>query len=244
MSSVDTLRFGEGINTTDIRAVQSGLHLQIVVSGIDADASSEVITFNDYFRNYYYEFDRVEFADDTVWGASDISHALTLVGNSSDNIIDGNANSNRIEGNDGNDVLTGNAGDDVLLGGSGSDTYIFGADSGSDTIVNFDADPASVDIALFEEVSFEDLWFSRNGDNLQITHAGTDDQVIVNNWYNGADYQLDSINTSSSVLLNNQVDQLVSAMATYDVPSGAGNVVPQDIKDQLQTVIAETWQAA
>jgi hypothetical protein len=33
-------------------------------------------------------------------------------------------------------------------------------------------------------------------------------------------------------------------MAVYDVPSGAGNIVPQDIKDQLQTVIAETWQAA
>lgn len=94
------------------------------------------------------------------------------------------------------------------------------------------------------EVSYEELWFSRNGDNLQITQAGTDNQVTVNSWYNGVDHQLDIIQTDTSALLNNQVDQLVSAMASYDVPLGAGNVVSQDVKDQLQTVLADTWQVA
>jgi len=28
------------------------------------------------------------------------------------------------------------------------------------------------------------------------------------------------------------------------VPNGAGNVVSQDVKDQLQVVLADTWQAA
>jgi hypothetical protein len=43
-------------------------------------------------------------------------------------------------------------------------------------------------------------------------------------------------------LLNNQVDQLVSAMATFDVPSGSGNVIPQEVRDELQPVIAAAWQ--
>ena len=42
------------------------------------------------------------------------------------------------------------------------------------------------------------------------------------------------------MLLNNQVDQLVNAMNSFNVPSGVGNVVPQDVKDQLQSVIEET----
>ncbi len=32
-------------------------------------------------------------------------------------------------------------------------------------------------------------------------------------------------------------------MAPYSVPSGAGNVIPQDVKDALQPVLADTWQA-
>jgi hypothetical protein len=32
-------------------------------------------------------------------------------------------------------------------------------------------------------------------------------------------------------------------MAAYDVPSGVGNVIPQDVKDNLQPVLAENWQA-
>ncbi len=149
-----------------------------------------------------------------------------------------------ITGGTGNDTLISSARNEQLSGGAGSDTYVFNANSGADTILNNDTDAASVDIAQFNNVSFDDLWFSRNGDNLQITQAGTDNQVTVSHWYTGAENQLDSINTETSALLNNQVDQLVSAMAAYDVPLGVGNVIPQDIKDQLQTTLAETWQSA
>jgi hypothetical protein len=40
------------------------------------------------------------------------------------------------------------------------------------------------------------------------------------------------------------VNQLVMAMASYDVPSGFGNVIPQDVSDALQPVLAESWQAS
>jgi hypothetical protein len=32
------------------------------------------------------------------------------------------------------------------------------------------------------------------------------------------------------------------SLVVIDAPSGAGDVIPQDTKDQLQSVIAETWQ--
>ena len=130
----------------------------------------------------------------------------------------------------------------TLNGGAGSDTYEFGAGFGADTINNNDTQADSVDVAQFDDVSIEDLWFSRSGNNLQITVAGTDDQVTVNNWYSNTHYQLDSIEAGTSELLNSQVEQLVSAMASYNVPSGAGSVVPQDVKDELQSVITAAWQ--
>ena len=64
------------------------------------------------------------------------------------------------------------------------------------------------------------------------------------NWYSSANYQLDSIEVGDAALLNNQVDQLVSAMAAYSVPSGAGSVIAQDVKDELQPVITATWQTS
>jgi hypothetical protein len=47
---------------------------------------------------------------------------------------------------------------------------------------------------------------------------------------------------ANEVVLNNQLDQLVAAMVAYDVPAGIGNVIPQDVSDDLQPVLAENWQ--
>jgi Ca2+-binding RTX toxin-like protein len=147
-----------------------------------------------------------------------------------------------IYGGAGDDVFYGSEGRDYLSGDAGNDTYVFGAGIGSDTVSNYDTEATSVDSARFEDVSMEDLWFSRSGNNLQITVVGTEDQVTISNWYSNSHYQLDQIEVVDSVLLNNQVDQLVSAMASYNVPSGVGSVILQDVRDELQPVLTETWQ--
>jgi Ca2+-binding RTX toxin-like protein len=165
-----------------------------------------------------------------------------LSGGTGNDTLNGGRGKDILRGGTGNDQLIGGTGNDYLTGGAGSDIYVFDSASGVDSISNYDASPDSIDIARFDDVSFEDLWFSRTGNNLQITVAGTDTQVKVSNWYSSDVYQLDSIETGSSALLNNQLDQLINAMAAFDVPTGAGNVVPQDVKDQLQPVLADTWQ--
>jgi Ca2+-binding RTX toxin-like protein len=206
--------------------------------------------------------------DDTLYGANG-NDTLSggdgkdrIYGQNDDDIINGDAGNDTLFGDDGNDVLdggdgddwiSGGKGDDILRGGAGgndflrgdagNDTYLFGTGDGMDTIYNNDSDVATTDVARFENASIEDLWFSRNGNNLEITVAGTDDRMTFSNWYGNTGNQLDRIEASSSVLLNSQVEQLVSAMASYDVPSGVGNVIPQDVKDTLQPVLTTTWQA-
>jgi len=91
-------------------------------------------------------------------------------------------------------------------------------------------------------ISHDNIWLSQQGSDLEITLAGTDDKVTIRRWYDDADkYEVEQIEVGGSVLLNTQVDQLVSAMASYNVPSGAGNVIPQDTKDALQSVVAASW---
>ncbi|WP_430230772.1 calcium-binding protein, partial [Nitrosomonas communis] len=175
----------------------------------------------------------------------------TLLGGAGNDILSGSDGNDVLEGSDGSDMLYGGAGDDTLRGGSGSndsltgdagnDTYLFKIADGKDTINNYDTDVKSFDVLRITEVSFENLWFSRNGSNLQINIAGTDDQLTITNWYSGNTYQLDQITADSSSLLKEHVDQLVSAMSSYKVPSGEGNIISQDVMNALQPVFNEVW---
>ncbi|MCG7977901.1 MAG: RTX toxin, partial [Candidatus Thiodiazotropha endolucinida] len=165
-----------------------------------------------------------------------------LYGGAGTDSLSGEAGDDRLYGGDGNDTLRGGAGTDTLSGDAGSDTYLFEEGFGNDTINNYDSVETNADVVRFENVAIEDLWFSQYGNSLRVTVAGTDDQVTINNWYSNSSYQLDRFEVGASTLLNNQVDQLVTAMAAYDVPSGAGSVIPQNVRDELQIVISETWQ--
>ncbi|WP_293266580.1 calcium-binding protein, partial [Neptunomonas sp.] len=161
----------------------------------------------------------------------------TLYGQGGDDVLNGGAGKDRLIGGYGNDILHGGSGiGDFLSGDAGNDTYLFGAGDGSTTVSNYDTAATAVDIAKFEDVLAEDLWFSRAGNNLQITVAGTEDQAMISNWYSSSHYQLDRVEVGDSVLLNNQVDQLVSAMAAYSVPDGVGNDISQETKTDLQSV--------
>ncbi len=249
----DRIVFGSGITKDHLRLSHDpSSHILIELLDDNGELTGDQIRLNNAFGNASYYMESFEFADGSsmtqaeiltaaqaVYGTAD---ADTIYGTSLTDRIYGFAGDDTINAGSGNDVLVGRTGNDMLSGNAGNDTYLFGAGDGADTIYNYDTNAASVDTAQFEDVSIEDLWFSRSGNNLQITIAGTDDRVTISNWYSSTNYQLDQIEVGTSTLLNNQIDQLVSAMAAFDVPSGAGNVIPQDIIDQLHPVIAESWQ--
>ena len=72
--------------------------------------------------------------------------------------------------------------------------------------------------------------------------VGTDDQVQVQDWYLMELPILSEVNTNTHTLLTGQVNQLVSAMATFDVPIGVGAVISEDTRLALEPTLASAWQ--
>ncbi|WP_421868951.1 calcium-binding protein [Motiliproteus sp.] len=188
-------------------------------------------------------------------------------GTEGDDVIDGLGGNDEIRGNDGNDSLYGGAGNDILIGaaeevsgedndtleggigndslhgGAGDDTYVFNLGDGQDSISDFEGGHNETDRIQFGMgLERSDLWFSQDGGDLLIDTVGTDDQIRIKNWYSSTQTQIEEIHAGGSVLTNNLVDQLVNAMAEFDVPAGDGAVLPQETKDQLAPVIASSWQ--
>ena len=123
------------------------------------------------------------------------------------------------------------------------DRYLFSVGDGQDRITDYSTASGEIDHIVFDNtLSANDFWFARNGNDLDIYTIGADDKVSITNWYSNGYYQIESIEVGNAVLMNTQVDQLVSAMAAYDSPQGAGSVVPQAVQDELAPVIAQTWQ--
>ncbi|MBV1789603.1 hypothetical protein KQ940_16230, partial [Marinobacterium sp. D7] len=152
-------------------------------------------------------------------------------------------------------TLEGGTGNDRLEGWTGADTYVFNRGDGQDVISDYDygytayytsaqSSFGKTDRIVFgDDIQSEDLWFTRDENDLVIDTIGTDDQVRIENWYSSSVYQIESIEAADAVLTNNVVDQLVNAMASFDVPTGVGAIVPQDVQDQLAPVLAANWQS-
>ncbi|WP_223532300.1 peroxidase family protein [Pseudomonas sp. BF-R-30] len=89
----------------------------------------------------------------------------------------GNGLANTIVGGAGNDVLTGGGGNDVMSGGvAGNDTFAFAAGFGSDTILNFGANPAGQDLLNITALGINSATFAAN---VTITANGADTVVGI-----------------------------------------------------------------
>ncbi|MBO7080912.1 MAG: hypothetical protein J6V99_02590, partial [Neisseriaceae bacterium] len=118
----------------------------------------------------------------------------TLSGGVGYDVLHGGAGNDRLDGGLGNDTLQGDAGDDVLLGGAGSDVlhggsgndvmqggigndvYVFNRGDGQDTIF----DTLGND-TLKIGANLQDLWFAKDGKNINISIIGTDDSITIEN---------------------------------------------------------------
>lgn len=172
---------------------------------------------------------------------SDSSSNDTLWGGQGNDQLYGDAGNDAIDGGSGNDILGGGVGDDTLIGGSGSDIYRFSMHDGRDVIDNYDAWSEDIDRLSLEGIASDDLSFSRQWSNLVIDVVSTGDKVTVKNWFRGEKYQLDLIETSDLILQNDQVNQLVNAMAVFHAQPGFGSVVPQEIKDVDRPMFVSPW---
>jgi Ca2+-binding RTX toxin-like protein len=171
-----------------------------------------------------------------AWTLGSNLENLTLTGTSA---VNGNGNTlaNRLRGNSANNVLTG---------GTGNDTYLFGRGGAADTIVDSDSTGGNADLLLFDaDVASDQLWFRRSGTALEISIIGTADKVTVSNWYGGASNHLERIQVADGhYLLDSKVDQLVQAMAAMAPPPMGQTDFSAAQHQQLEAVLAASWQSA
>jgi len=173
------------------------------------------------------------------------TNAINGTGNGNHNTIVGNTAANVLTGGAGNDVLDGLAGNDTLIGGEGADTYQFGRGGGSDLISNADTDLGADVLLLGEGITEQDVWFARNGNDLQISVLGTTDRVTLQGWYSAAANQVDHIALSDgSTLAAAQVQQLVAAMSSFSAPPTSLSNLTLPQQQSVETVIAANWHSA
>jgi Ca2+-binding RTX toxin-like protein len=256
----DVLVLGEGISSSDLSFEYSGLDLIMHVG-----SNNDAIQFSNWAKYEIKPLKKIEFADGSSWDAEDIAihtpdspsdygptDAITLSQGSADKVLTGTsgsdyllgqASNDRVYGGAGDDTLTGGIGNDTLNGGTGSDTYVVGYGAGRDTIVLSDDEGAMLDTLQINDISHDQLWFSRSGNDLNITNVFGADDVTVSNWFGLHSNHLQKIVASDgAVLLEGQVQNLINAMSAFTGgASEASSAYGTPERIQLDNVIATSW---
>lgn len=230
----NVLQFKDGVAPEEVSVRRSGNSLVLTLAG-----STDRVTVNDFFlgdnpSNAYNSVQSVRFADGTVWAQSDLVERALAGTDGADSLV----------GTVAADMLNGGAGNDTVNGGRGNDTYLFARTGGQDTLYDYDTTTGNTDVLAFgADIAADQLWFQRNGNNLDISIIGTTDKITVSNWYVSNAYHVEQLKTTDGLtLLDSQVNALVSAMAAFAPPSSGQTTLPQGYRDALSSVIAANWQ--
>ena len=157
-----------------------------------------------------------------------------------DNFIQTGNDQDYISVGSGNNTITAGSGDDnIVLSGGNNEIAM---DSAGTTRINNADSNGGEDSLVLDGASAEDLWFYREMSHLMIRNLADEHSVTVENWFDSPDNQIDQVMTDEMVLHQTQIDQLIQAMATFNVDTGAGEIVlnPEQ-KDHLSSIIANTW---
>jgi trimeric autotransporter adhesin len=192
-SAIDTLSFGAGITTADIRfsnVVEDWNDIRISFAGQPGSIRID----NQHWGDAGIE--RIVFADGTIWSLADIS-ARYVQGQATafDDIINGSQAGDVIDAGDGNDIvsdgggndtITGGKGDDRLNGGGGADTYIYNVGDGDDIITDYQqGDGSAIDTLLFGAgITTADIRFSSVGEDwndVRISFANQPGSITLDN---------------------------------------------------------------
>jgi Ca2+-binding RTX toxin-like protein len=150
---------------------------------------------------------------------------------------------NTLTGNQGQNILDGGAGADYLQGGLGNDIYKMGRGYGIDTIIENDNTTANRDQLRFSQnVAADQLWFTQVGNNLEVSIIGTNDKVVVQDWYLGTAYRTEQLLSGEGKTLRDaNVQNLVNAMASMTPPPLGQTELSAAQHSQLDGVIAANW---
>lgn len=147
----------------------------------------------------------------------------------------------------GQHATIGGVGDDVVLENGASVTLVGTARvhyNAGDRAVSVDAEAAGSALMLGSSISTEQLWFTHNGNDLDISVMGTSDHITLNGWYSNPSNHVGIYSGDGRVLADAQVDILVNAMAAFGAPSAHETSLAPYVAEQLAPVIAASWHSA
>ncbi|MFN3868565.1 MAG: calcium-binding protein, partial [Hyphomicrobiaceae bacterium] len=121
--------------------------------------------------------------DDTLQGGAGVDH---LFGDHGNDVLVGGSEGDTLIGAAGDDVLAGGTGDDAIAPGAGTDTIIFNLGDGRDTV-----QPALVaggggeagDSLALGAIAGGDIRLAREGNDLVLKVAQTEDAIRFSEWY-------------------------------------------------------------
>ncbi len=253
------------------RVYDSGYEsLELSIAGTSDKVTARYAFSGDDLGNPNSPVQQIRFADGTSWDLAAIkakvfegtAGADTTVGTTGADVIFGQAgadmhygragndtliggaDNDALYGDAGSDTLDGGAGNDRLEGGAGSDVYRFGRGSGADLVVEYDKTPGNADeVILGDAVARDQVWLRRVGYDLELSLIGTDDKITLAGWYYGSAYRVETLRTTSgAVLLESQVESLVSAMAGFSPPAAGQTTLPPTYQTALLPMITQAWQ--
>ena len=225
----DTIKFGEGISFSDITFSRKDNNLIMTLFN---DITQGVIIQN-FFSSSYYQVEKLEFADGTTVPLTERGFefiqndgADNVSGTNYDDTIYGKGGNDTIYGYSGNDTLIGGKGNDRLEGSYGDDTYIWNLGDGFDTIYDYNGGNTDNDTIKFGEgISFEDLLFERDGNNLVIYVNNDKTQgITIQNYYSSY----------------SQVEKLEFADGTIVETSSVSIVEPEEPSENAGQTISGT----
>ncbi|MGR9503742.1 calcium-binding protein [Rhizobium leguminosarum] len=163
-NQIDVLKFTD-LNQSDIAAERDGINLKLTVI-----STGDTITLDEqyYADADYWGFEKIEFADGTVWNRD----AIMDIGSPSAMVALANPASTA-------------GSDDVFIATEADDTFVFRGNFGHDTIVDFSAGAGSVDVIEVETDIFADFASviaaaAQSGSDTLITHDG-DNSIVLKN---------------------------------------------------------------
>lgn len=134
------------------------------------------------------------------------------------------------------DLVIGGADNDTLQAGLGNDIYRTSGTFGHDEITDTGGDDA-----VEFDVNESTLWFSKSGNDLNVSVIGTQNGVTIKNWYSDASAKIEEFYAGTGKMLTAaKVDTLVSAMSAFAQPTAAA--LPANIQTALAPTLATAWQ--
>ena len=234
---LDVVEFGVGIDQSNIILTQSGNSLVITFD----NSEDQLTVYNHYSETYPYPIEKLVFFD-----GSEISltgDQTNITGSSFSDALVGTDVADYIDGGAGDDILDGSAGNDTLVGGTGNDTYLFNTGDGVNTILEtsgFDV------LELGTGITFDDLSFVQNGDDLEIQIASG---FIINDFFSGDEGKIvEQVRFDDGTIYDLTTLLNTAPVAQDDIFSGdediiiTGNVLTNDTDtdDDTLSVFSET----